>query len=81
MVELRENPDKNHIEIKFGTEVKEHVRNDQKKSPIDWTLGKPFWAHFQNGRFRPNHQNFDVIKIISITYRWKDNLMLSRKFA
>ena len=31
MVELRENPDKNHIEIKFGTEVKEHVRNNKKK--------------------------------------------------
>ena len=30
MVELRENPYKNHIEIKFDTEVKEHVRNDEK---------------------------------------------------
>ena len=72
MVELRENPDKKHIEIKFDTEVKEHVRNDQKKPPIDWNFGKPFWTHFENGRFRPNHHNFDVIKIISIIYCWKD---------
>ena len=31
MLELRENPDKNLIEIKIGTELKEHVRNDKKK--------------------------------------------------
>ena len=42
MVELQENPDKNHIEIKFGTEVKVHVRNDQKKAPLIGPFGHIF---------------------------------------
>ena len=42
VVELRFYPDKNHIELIFGTNVPNDGRNDLKKSPFMRTLGNTF---------------------------------------
>ena len=46
--ELWNNPDKNSIKLKFGTEVENSVRNDE-KSPIDCTLGTSFFGQIHHG--------------------------------
>ena len=40
---LPPDPAKNSINLKFGTKVRDSVKNDQKKSPIDYTLGTSFF--------------------------------------
>ena len=80
-MELRNYWDKNHIEMKFGTGVKEGIRKYQKKAPSVRPWETPFLPNFHNGGFGPKGQNFDVKKSTSIIYGWKDNFMPNKKFA
>jgi hypothetical protein len=75
-VELAFYLDKINIEMKFGTEVQNHIRNYQKKSPANGPWETPFWGNFPNGGSGPVEKIFDAFKTISIIYRWVDNFML-----
>ena len=77
-MEFQYDPDKNHIKLKFCTEVREHHLSDQKKAPSSWPWESPLQAKMHNDVNHSVGQNFDVTKIISIRYCWKDNLILNK---
>ena len=75
-VELGNNPDKNNIKLKFAPVAGDSVRIDQKKSPIDMSLGTTSFVQSNNGGYGSGDQNFDTSKTSNIIYRWIANFML-----